>query len=59
MCEIKVSNFVTRSCQYLGIADAIICELITSKWLSNLLVAEVVISDSILSRYIAHYLLHI
>jgi len=30
----------------------ITCELITSKGLSNLLVAEVVISDSILSRYI-------
>jgi len=37
----------------------ITCELITSKWLANLLVTEVVISDSILSRYIAHYLLQI
>ena len=35
----------------------ITCELNTSKWLSDLSVAEVVISDSILSRYIAHYLL--
>jgi len=35
------------------------CELITSKWFSNLLVAEVVISNNILSRYIAHCLLRI
>jgi hypothetical protein len=61
--KVRFQILLPRVVSTLGIAD--VNNLRTfqnfkSKWFSNLLLAEVVILDSILSRYIAHYyLLHI